>query len=126
MAAKKTIVEEAFPGDVIGLYDSGNFKIGDTLTEGEVLHFKGIPRFSPEMFRYVNNVDPLKTKQLAKGLDQLMYEGVAQLFTKEFDKFIARIALAPLLSICNGSPVCKIQIFILFVFLQFCLIQAAA
>jgi peptide chain release factor 3 len=85
MAAKKTIVEEAFPGDVIGLYDSGNFKIGDTLTEGEVLHFKGIPRFSPEMFRYVNNVDPLKTKQLAKGLDQLMDEGVAQLFTKEFD-----------------------------------------
>lgn len=50
-----------------------------------MLHFKGIPRFSPEMFRYVNNVDPLKTKQLAKGLDQLMDEGVAQLFTKEFD-----------------------------------------
>jgi peptide chain release factor 3 len=85
MAAKKTIVEEAFPGDVIGLYDSGNFNIGDTLTEGEILHFKGIPRFSPEMFRYVNNIDPLKTKQLAKGLDQLMDEGVAQLFTKEFD-----------------------------------------
>jgi peptide chain release factor 3 len=85
MAAKKTIVDEAFPGDVIGLYDSGNFKIGDTLTEGEILHFKGIPRFSPEMFRYVNNVDPLKTKQLAKGLDQLMDEGVAQLFTREFD-----------------------------------------
>ncbi|MCG8326666.1 MAG: peptide chain release factor 3 [Chitinophagales bacterium] len=83
MAAKKTVVEEAFPGDVIGLYDSGNFKIGDTVTAGEVLHFKGIPSFSPEQFRYVNNADPLKSKQLAKGLEQLMDEGVAQLFIKE-------------------------------------------
>lgn len=83
MAAKKTVVDEAFPGDVIGLYDSGNFKIGDTITAGEVLHFKGIPSFSPEQFRYVNNADPLKSKQLNKGLDQLMDEGVAQLFTKE-------------------------------------------
>ncbi len=83
MASKKTIVDEAFPGDVIGLYDSGNFKIGDTVTAGEVLHFKGIPSFSPEQFRYVNNADPLKSKQLNKGLDQLMDEGVAQLFTKE-------------------------------------------
>jgi peptide chain release factor 3 len=85
MAAKKTVIEEAYPGDVIGLYDSGNFKIGDTLTEGESLHFKGIPRFSPELFRYVNNADPLKSKQLAKGLEQLMDEGVAQLFTRELD-----------------------------------------
>jgi peptide chain release factor 3 len=83
MAEKKTVIDEAYPGDVIGLYDSGNFKIGDTLTEGEVLHFKGIPSFSPEQFRYVNNDDPLKAKQLAKGLEQLMDEGVAQLFTKE-------------------------------------------
>lgn len=82
MASKKELIEEAYPGDVIGLYDSGNFKIGDTLTEGEVLHFKGIPAFSPEQFRYVQNMDPLKTKQLNKGLDQLMDEGVAQLFTK--------------------------------------------
>ena len=85
MAAKKTVVDEAYPGDVIGLYDSGNFKIGDSLTEGEILHFKGIPSFSPEQFRYVNNTNPLKAKQLAKGLSQLMDEGVAQLFTKEFD-----------------------------------------
>jgi len=85
MAAKKTVVDEAFPGDVIGLYDSGNFKIGDTVTEGEPLHFKGIPNFSPEMFRYVNNADPMKSKQLAKGLTQLMDEGVAQLFTKELN-----------------------------------------
>lgn len=82
MASKKSIVEEAYPGDIVGLYDSGNFKIGDTMTEGEVLNFKGIPSFSPEQFRYVNNTDPLKTKQLNKGLDQLMDEGVAQLFTK--------------------------------------------
>lgn len=83
MASKKTVVDEAFPGDVIGLYDSGNFKIGDSMTEGEILHFKGIPSFSPEQFRFVNNADPLKAKQLAKGLDQLMDEGVAQLFTKD-------------------------------------------
>ena len=80
MAEKKEIVDEAFPGDIIGLYDAGNFIIGDTLTEGEDLHFTGIPSFSPEMFRYVENTDPLKYKQLAKGLVQLTDEGVAQLF----------------------------------------------
>lgn len=85
MAAKKSIVDAAYPGDVIGLYDSGNFKIGDSLTEGEALHFKGIPSFSPEQFRYVVNKDPLKSKQLAKGLSQLMDEGVAQLFYREFN-----------------------------------------
>ncbi len=80
MAQKKTIVDEVYPGDIVGLHDTGNFKIGDTLTEGEVLQFKGIPNFSPELFRYVVNADPLKSKQLAKGIDQLMDEGVAQLF----------------------------------------------
>jgi peptide chain release factor 3 len=83
MASKKSVVDEAYPGDIVGLYDSGNFKIGDSLTEGEELHFKGIPSFSPEQFRFVNNTDPMKTKQLNKGLDQLMDEGVAQLFVKE-------------------------------------------
>ena len=83
MAAKKSIVEEAFPGDIVGLYDPGNFKIGDALTDGESLHFKGIPSFSPEQFRYINNANPLKSKQLDKGLSQLVEEGVAQLFTKE-------------------------------------------
>ena len=83
MAAKKSVVDEAFPGDIIGLYDSGNFKIGDSMTEGEALNFKGIPSFSPEQFRYVNNKDPMKSKQLDKGLKQLMDEGVAQLFTKD-------------------------------------------
>ena len=86
MAAKKEVIDEAFPGDIVGLYDSGNFKIGDTLTAGEVLHFKGIPSFSPEQFRYVNNTDPLKTKQFQKGLDQLMDEGVAQLFTRDINQ----------------------------------------
>jgi peptide chain release factor 3 len=84
-AEKKEIVDESFPGDIVGLHDTGNFKIGDTLTEGEILNFKGIPSFSPEHFRYVNNADPLKAKQLYKGLDQLMDEGVAQLFTLELN-----------------------------------------
>ena len=80
-AEKKEIVDESFPGDIVGIHDTGSFKIGDTLTEGEQLNFKGIPSFSPEHFRYVNNADPMKSKQLFKGLDQLMDEGVAQLFT---------------------------------------------
>ncbi|MDT0551756.1 peptide chain release factor 3 [Urechidicola vernalis] len=84
-AEKKEIVEESFPGDIVGLHDTGNFKIGDTLTEGENLNFKGIPSFSPEHFRYVNNADPMKSKQLQKGLIQLMDEGVAQLFTLEMN-----------------------------------------
>jgi len=84
-AEKKEIVDISYPGDIVGLHDTGNFKIGDTLTEGEQLQFKGIPNFSPEHFRYVNNADPMKSKQLAKGLDQLMDEGVAQLFTLEIN-----------------------------------------
>jgi len=84
-AEKKEIVEESFPGDIVGLHDTGNFKIGDTLTEGEILEFKGVPSFSPEHFRYVNNADPMKAKQLNKGLDQLMDEGVAQLFTLDLN-----------------------------------------
>jgi peptide chain release factor 3 len=82
-AEKKEIIEKSYPGDIVGLPDTGNFKIGDTLTEGEVLNFKGIPNFSPEHFRYINNADPLKSKQMAKGVDQLMDEGVAQLFIME-------------------------------------------
>jgi peptide chain release factor 3 len=84
-AEKKEIVDESFPGDIVGIHDTGNFKIGDTLTEGEQLNFKGIPSFSPEHFRYVNNADPMKSKQLYKGLDQLMDEGVAQLFTLDMN-----------------------------------------
>lgn len=84
-ADKKEVVDESFPGDIVGLHDTGSFRIGDTLTAGEKLQFKGIPSFSPEHFRYINNDDPLKAKQLAKGIDQLMDEGVAQLFTLEMN-----------------------------------------
>jgi peptide chain release factor 3 len=82
LARNKDVIEEAFPGDVVGLFDTGNFKIGDTLTEGEDFYFTGIPSFSPEIFKEVVNKDPMKTKQLEKGLLQLTDEGVAQLFTQ--------------------------------------------
>ncbi|MCE1198593.1 MAG: peptide chain release factor 3 [Marinilabiliales bacterium] len=85
MADKKEIIENAYPGDIVGLPDTGNFVIGDTLTEGETLHYKGIPSFSPEIFRYIENADPMRSKQLAKGVDQLMDEGVAQLFTSQLN-----------------------------------------
>lgn len=85
MAEKKSVIDFAYPGDIVGLHDSGNFKIGDTFTEGEKLKFTGIPSFSPELFRYIENADPLKFKQLAKGIDQLMDEGVAQLFTSSLN-----------------------------------------
>ena len=83
MGARKSIVDEAFPGDVIGLYDTGHFKIGDTLTEGEKIMFQGIPSFSPEVFKELVNLDPSKSKQLSKGIAQLTDEGVAQLFTQQ-------------------------------------------
>lgn len=83
LADSKEVTEYAYPGDVVGLYDTGNFKIGDGLTEGEKLVFKGIPSFSPELFREVTNLDPMKSKQLEKGLNQLTDEGVAQLFTQQ-------------------------------------------
>ncbi|MBA3649531.1 MAG: peptide chain release factor 3 [Chitinophagales bacterium] len=83
LASARNIIEEAFPGDVIGLYDTGNFKIGDTLTEGEKLQFRGIPNFSPEIFKELINRDPMKTKQLEKGIEQLTEEGVAQLFYQQ-------------------------------------------
>ena len=83
MASSKTVVDDAYPGDVIGLYDSGTFKIGDSLSEGETLNFKGIPSFSPEIFKEIQNDDPMKSKQLDKGLRQLTDEGVAQLFVMQ-------------------------------------------
>jgi len=82
LAREKDVIEEAFPGDVVGLFDTGNFKIGDTLTEGEKMQFTGIPVFSPEIFKELVNKDPMKTKQLEKGITQLTDEGVAQLFTQ--------------------------------------------
>ena len=85
MAQRKETVDEAYAGDIIGLPDTGNFKIGDTLTSGENLHFKGLPSFSPEMFKYIENADPMKQKQLDKGIHQLMDEGVAQLFVSQLN-----------------------------------------
>ena len=85
MAQKKNIVDEAYPGDIVGIPDNGNFKIGDTLTAGETIHYKGLPSFSPEMFKYIENTDPMKSKQLEKGIQQLMDEGVAQLFVNQFN-----------------------------------------
>lgn len=82
LASDKEVVDFAYPGDVVGLYDSGNFKIGDTLTEGEDMNFIGIPSFSPELFKELVNQDPMKTKQLEKGIRQLTDEGVAQMFTQ--------------------------------------------
>lgn len=85
MAQRKSTIEEAWPGDIVGLPDNGIFKIGDTLTDGEQLHFRGLPSFSPEMFKYIENDDPMKSKQLSKGIDQLMDEGVAQMFVNQFN-----------------------------------------
>jgi peptide chain release factor 3 len=81
MAQDRETVEEAWPGDIIGIYDTGNLKIGDTLTEGEKMNYVGIPSFSPEIFKEVVNLDAMRTKQLEKGLLQLMEEGVAQMFS---------------------------------------------
>lgn len=86
MAQRKSTINEAYPGDIVGLPDNGIFKIGDTLTEGEEIHFKGLPSFSPEMFKYIENEDPMKSKQLNKGIEQLMDEGVAQLFINQFNQ----------------------------------------
>jgi peptide chain release factor 3 len=80
---EKSVTDDALPGEVVGLYDTSNFKIGDTLTEGENFMFIGIPSFSPEIFRELVNTNPLKTKQLEKGIRQLTDEGVAQLFYKQ-------------------------------------------
>ncbi len=82
LAREKDVIEEAYPGDVVGLFDTGSFKIGDTLTQGELMKFTGIPTFSPEIFKELVNKDPTKTKQLEKGIQQLTDEGVAQLFTQ--------------------------------------------
>lgn len=80
MASDREHVSEAWPGDIIGLYNHGTIQIGDTFTEGEPLKFIGIPYFAPELFRLVRLKDPLKLKALQKGLKQLCEEGATQLF----------------------------------------------
>jgi len=80
MAGDRTHAEEAFAGDIIGIHNHGTIQIGDTFTEGEMIHFTGIPNFAPELFRRIRLKDPLKMKQLNKGLIQLSEEGAVQVF----------------------------------------------
>ena len=80
LAGDRSHVEEAISGDIIGLHNHGTIQIGDTFTEGEALRFTGIPHFAPELFRRIRLQDPLKTKQLQKGLQQLSEEGSTQVF----------------------------------------------
>ena len=86
LAQDRETIDEAWPGDIVGIFDTGNLKIGDTLSEGEKMQYTGIPSFSPEIFKEVVNKDAMKSKQLEKGLQQLMEEGVAQLFTFDIGK----------------------------------------
>ncbi len=80
LAQERTIVEEGFAGDVIGVYDPGIFEIGDTLTAGKKFFYEDIPSFAPEHFARVVMIDPLRRKQLKKGLEQLAQEGTIQLY----------------------------------------------
>ena len=80
MAAERTAIEDAWPGDVIGLFDPGQYRIGDTLGDDPALEFDGVPRFSPEHFAIVRSKDPLRRKQMEKGLEQLSEEGTVQIF----------------------------------------------
>ncbi|MFV2057554.1 MAG: peptide chain release factor 3 [Thiohalomonadales bacterium] len=80
MASERGHVDEAFPGDIVGIHNHGNLQIGDTLTQGENLKFTGIPHFAPELFRRTRLKDPLRMKALQKGLQELCEEGASQLF----------------------------------------------
>jgi peptide chain release factor 3 len=84
MANERVQMQEAYAGDIIGIYNHGQLHIGDTLTEGENLHFTGIPYFAPERFRSARPKDPLKSKQLHQGLKELGEEGAIQVFEGEF------------------------------------------
>jgi peptide chain release factor 3 len=80
MASDREIVETAYPGDVIGLHNHGTISIGDSFSSGEAISYTGIPNFAPELFRRARLRDPLKLKQLQKGLAQLSEEGATQFF----------------------------------------------
>jgi peptide chain release factor 3 len=79
-AQDRSLAEEAYPGDIIGIPNHGTLRVGDTLTEGEKLRFTGIPDFAPEILRRVRLADPMKAKQLKKALEDLAEEGVTQVF----------------------------------------------
>ncbi len=95
LAQDREIAEEAVAGDIIGLYDTGKYQIGDTFTEGEKIQFTGIPSFAPEIFMKVILKDPMKSKQLEKGLQQLSEEGTVQLFIRQFgnDKILGAVGM---------------------------------
>jgi peptide chain release factor 3 len=94
-AQDREVTDFAFPGDIIGLHDTGKFQIGDTFTDGELIQFTGIPSFAPEIFMKVILKDPLKSKQLEKGLKQLSEEGTVQLFSRynSSEKFLGAVGL---------------------------------
>jgi peptide chain release factor 3 len=94
-AQDREIVETAYPGDIIGLYDVGKYQIGDTFTEGELLQYTGIPSFAPEIFMKIILKDPMKAKHLEKGLMQLSEEGATQLFTRynTNEKFLGAVGM---------------------------------
>lgn len=83
MANDRVLMTDAVAGDIIGIYNHGQLHIGDTLTQGEVLGFTGIPYFAPELFRSARPKDPFKAKQLHKGLKELGEEGAIQVFEDE-------------------------------------------
>jgi len=80
LAQERVMIDEAYAGDILGVWDGGNLRIGDTIVEGAPLEFEPVPRFSPEHFVEARLADPLKRKQLKKGLDQLSEEGAVQMF----------------------------------------------
>ena len=96
MAQARDQVEEAFPGDIIGIYNHGTITIGDTFTQGEDLKFTGIPHFAPELFRRARLRDPLRLKALQKGLQQLCEEGATQLFRPLSNNDLILGAVGPL------------------------------
>lgn len=86
VAKDRSFVEKAYPGDIVGIHDPGVFAIGDTLSQGEILNFQGISVFAPEHFAAVHLQNPLKSKQLTKGLRQLSEEGAVQIFYQHHDR----------------------------------------
>src|SRR5260370_38629186 len=78
LAAERTAIEDAWPGDVIGLFDPGQYRIGDTLCEGGAFEFESVPRFFPKHFATVRSKDPCRRKHLKSGLAQLPTDGTVQ------------------------------------------------
>ena len=96
MANERTRMEDAVAGDIIGIHNHGQLHIGDTLTEGEALQYKGIPYFAPELFSKPRLRDPLRAKQLNKGLLELGEEGAVQVFEPFADNTLLIGAVGPL------------------------------